>query len=64
MWPSHCMSRRDEFAWQRLDRPWPSWFGGRSIRLNRSERQRRKLKPCRVGSGRNFAVRFVELDEL
>lgn len=58
------MSRRELFAWQRLDRPWPSWFGGRSFRLTRAKRQWRKLKPCRVGSGPRFAMRFVELDEL
>lgn len=58
------MSRRESFAWQHLDKPRPSWFGGRNLRLNRAERQWRKLKPCRVGSGRDFAMRFVELDEL
>ena len=56
------MSRRENFAWQHLDRPRPAWFKGRKLRLNRAERQWRKLRPCR--NSRHFDVRFVELDEL
>ena len=57
-----CMSRRERFAWQHLDKPWPSWFKGRKLRLNRAERQWRKLRPCR--NSRHFDVRFVDLGEL
>lgn len=56
------MSRRENFAWQHLDKPLPTWFKVRRFKSGRTDRQLRRLRPCR--NGRNFDWRFVELDEL
>ena len=56
------MSRRENFWWQHLDKPLPSWFKVRRFNSGRTDRQLRCLRPCR--NSRHFDVRFVELDEL